>query len=270
MFNEIYENMKNNTPIIHAITNYVTVNDCANIILASGASPIMSDEIDDIEDIIAFSGALVINIGTLNKRTVESMIFAGKTANKFNIPVVLDPVGIGATSFRNSVVDRLMEEVKFSVIKGNVSELKFLTSRVNSNSGVDVAEHDIINDDNMDSNINLFKKLSEDTKAVIVATGVIDIITDSNKTYIVKNGSSFMGKITGAGCMLGCVIGSYTATNKGNILEATAFAVSTFGLVGELAEKTCKGSGSFRVDLIDNMSNFDYGIMKEGMKIELY
>ncbi len=270
MFNQIFENMKNNTPIVHSITNYVTVNDCANIILASGGSPIMSDEIDDVEDILSFSGALVINIGTLNSRTVETMIYAGKIANRNNIPVVLDPVGIGATNFRNSVVDRLIKEVQFSVIKGNVSELKFLTSRVNSTNGVDVAEDDIINDDNIESNIKLFKKLSDDTNAVIVATGATDIITDNNKTYIVKNGSSFMGKITGAGCMLGGVLGCYAATNKDNILEAVAFAVSAFGLVGEKAEKVCSGSGSFRVALIDNMNNFDYETLKEGMKIELY
>ncbi len=156
MFNKIFENMQKNTPIIHTITNYVTVNDCANIILATGGSPIMSDEIDDIAEILSFSKALVINIGTLNKRTVESMIYAGKEANRLNIPVILDPVGIGATSYRNLVVDRLLENVEFSVIKGNVSELKFLTTRINSSNGVDVLDEDIITENNLDDNVKSF------------------------------------------------------------------------------------------------------------------
>ncbi|MFV0519197.1 MAG: hydroxyethylthiazole kinase [Lachnospirales bacterium] len=270
MFKEVFENMTKSKPIIHSITNYVTVNDCANIILASGGSPIMSDEIEDIEDVISFSDALVINTGTLNARTVESMIFAGKLANKRNIPVVLDPVGIGATKFRNDVVDRLLSEIKFSVIKGNVSELKFLILRVGNTKGVDVFEKDITNVDNLQSNINLFKKLSEDTNSIIVATGEIDIITDKEKTYIVKNGSSFMGKITGAGCMLGSVIACYVATNNDNILDSCTFAVSAFGLSGEIAEQNCQGNGSFRVALIDNMSTFNYEDLKGGMKIENY
>lgn len=270
MFDEIFEKMMNSNPVIHSITNYVTVNDCANIVLASGGAPIMSDEIEDVGDVISFANALVINTGTLNSRTVESMILAGKLANERNIPVVLDPVGIGATSFRNKVVDRLIEEIKFSVIKGNVSELKFLTSRVNNTRGVDVSETDAINKSNLEGNVELFKKLSKDTNAVIVATGEIDIVTSKDKTYIIKNGSSFMSKITGSGCMLGCVIACYIATNKDRILESTTFAVSAFGVVGELAEKDCKGSGSFKVALIDNMSNFDYEIFKGDMKIESF
>lgn len=268
MYNEIFDNMKKSKPIVHTITNYVTVNDCANIILSAGGSPIMSDEIVDIKDVLSFSNVLVLNIGTLNTRTVKSMLYAGKLANELNIPVVLDPVGLGATTFRNDTVDKLMSEIKFSVIKGNVSEIKFLISRINNTSGVDASDSDIVNCDNIDSNIKIFKKLSEKTKAVIVATGEIDIITDSSKSYIVKNGSSFLGKITGAGCMLSCVIACYIATNRNDILNSTTFAVSAFGLMGEFAEKSCNGNGSFRVNLIDNMSNFDYTKLKEGMKIE--
>lgn len=270
MFKIIYENLSKTTPIIHAITNYVTVNDCANIILASKASPIMSDEIEDIEDILKFSQCLVINIGTLNKRTVESMIYAGKIANKLKISVVLDPVGAGATEFRNETVKKLLNEVQFSVIKGNASELKFLASNINNTSGVDVAEADIINDNNLESNIKLFKRLSNQTKSVIVSTGVIDIITDGNNTYIVKNGSEMMSGITGTGCMLGCVIACYIASNKNHLLKATTFAVGAMGLAGERAEQNCDGNGSYKVALIDAMSTLNYQTLKEGVKVEIF
>ncbi len=268
MFKQIYDNMQNQTPIIHTITNYVTVNDCANVILATGGSPIMADEIDEIEDVLKFSSALVINVGTLNKRVVESMVLAGKVANRLNIPVILDPVGVGATNFRNDVVKKLLNEIKFDVIKGNVSELKFLTSNIVSSSGVDVAEKDVIDENNIEGNIKLFNKLAIDTGAVIVATGVIDIVTSKEKTYVIKNGSSFMSRITGAGCMLGCVLACYVATNKENIAEAVAFGVSSYGVSGEKAEKLCKGNSSFKMELIDYISNSKYQELKEGMKIE--
>lgn len=268
MFSKNFQNMHENTPIVHAMTNYVTVNDCANIILACGASPIMSDEINDLKDIILFSGALVINIGTLNERVVESMIYAGKIANENNVPVILDPVGVGATKYRNTVVEELLQEVKFTAIKANATELKYIASRTESNSGVDAALEDAINTDNLESNIKLFKSLALEHNTIIIATGAIDIITDGTETFVVKNGSMYMGKITGTGCMLGCVIASHIAANNQDHLNATALAVTSFGIAGELAEQTYKGNGSYRVDLIDKMSMMTYEIIEEEIKIE--
>ena len=134
---ELLNRLKNKKPLIHNITNYVTVNDCANILLAIGASPIMADDLKESADITSIASALVINIGTLNERTIESMIASGKKANELNIPVVLDPVGAGASSFRNETTKRILEEIKISVLRGNISEIKFIAGLESEKKGVD-------------------------------------------------------------------------------------------------------------------------------------
>ena len=146
-------------PIVHCITNYVTVNDVANVIIASGGSPIMSDDITEVEEIVNISDGLVINIGTLNKRTVESMILAGNVANKKGIPVIFDPVGAGASSFRNETVKRLLDEIEFSIIKGNSSEIKFMTGVSGKSRGVDVSFDDVISSDNIEGFISIAKRI---------------------------------------------------------------------------------------------------------------
>ena len=135
--------VRNKKPLVHNITNYVTVNDCANILLAIGASPIMADDIKEAADITKISSALVINIGTLNERTIESMIASGKKANELNIPVIFDPVGAGASEFRNETTKKILEEVKISVLRGNMSEIKFISGLESSTKGVDASESDI-------------------------------------------------------------------------------------------------------------------------------
>ena len=150
MFEKLMENLKKNPPLVHNITNYVTVNDCANIVLAAGGSPLMADDIEEVEDIVSISSTLYINVGTLNSRTVESMVKAGKRANELGLPVVLDPVGMGASRLRNESVNRLIQEVKFSVIKGNMSEIKALNTSCRNAGGVDVQEEDLIADENIE------------------------------------------------------------------------------------------------------------------------
>lgn len=140
---ELLNRLKNKKPLIHNITNYVTVNDCANILLAIGASPIMADDLKESADITSIASALVINIGTLNERTIESMIASGKKANELNIPVVLDPVGAGASSFRNETTKRILEEIKISVLRGNMSEIKFIAGLESETKGVDASESDL-------------------------------------------------------------------------------------------------------------------------------
>ncbi len=157
MFKEILVNVRKKSPLIHNITNYVTVNDCANIVLACGASPIMADEKDEVSEIVSISSGLNINIGTLNSRTLESMIIAGKKANELEIPVTLDPVGVGATSLRKKAVEKLMDQVKFKVICGNTSEIKYIALGSGFVKGVDANEEDEINDDNIDYFIDLGK-----------------------------------------------------------------------------------------------------------------
>lgn len=270
---EILKNLKKGS-LVHCITNYVTVNDVANIILASGGSPIMADEIEEVSEIIEICNSLVINIGTLNPRVIKSMLEAGKTANKINKPVVLDPVAIGASTFRTETCLNLLKEVKYSVIRGNASEIKAILDGNKTSGGVDVSVEDIIKESNLEEYIKVAKRVSEIYKSVVVITGPIDIVTDSKKTYILRNGHENMEKITGTGCMLAGLIGAFVGANPTNILESTTMAVGMMGLSGELANKKMikedVGTSSLRMFLIDYISKLDEEGLREGLKIETY
>lgn len=272
MFTEIIDNVKNRTPLVHNITNYVTVNDCANILLACGGSPIMADDILEVEDITSICNALVINIGTLNTRTIESMITAGKKANQLGHPVILDPVGAGASKLRTDTTYRLLNEIKFSVIRGNISEIKTVYEGSGSTKGVDADITDIVTDENLDETITFTSALSKKTGAVIAITGAIDIVSNSEKTYVIRNGHPMMSKITGTGCMLTSVIGAFCGANENNMLDATATSICAMGICGELAfEKITEfngGTSSFKMHLIDFMSRLNAETLKEGAKIE--
>lgn len=274
MFSEVIKNVKKSTPLVHNITNYVTVNDCANILLACGGSPIMADDIEEVEEITSICSALVINIGTLNSRTVESMVRAGKKANELNIPVILDPVGAGASKLRTDTTFRLLDEVKFSVVRGNMSEIKTVgKSNTGGTRGVDASVSDSITEENIDEAVEYINSLSERLSAVVAVTGAIDIVADGTKTYLIRNGHPIMGKITGTGCMLTSTIGAYCGANKNNIIDAVAAAVCAMGLSGELAyekmKKNDNGTSSLRSYLIDFMSKVDDVMLKEGAKIEI-
>ncbi len=272
MFHEILKNVHERSPLVHNITNYVTVNDCANILLACGGSPIMADDIGEVEDITAICNALVINIGTLNERTIASMLKAGKKANALNHPVILDPVGAGASILRTKTTFELLKQVKFAVIRGNISEIKTVYAGSGQTQGVDASAADMVTEENLDEAVNFAKVLSERTGAVIVITGAIDIVADSRRAYVIRNGHPMMSKITGTGCMLTCVIGAYCAANPDKLLEASAAAVCAMGLCGEMAYKRIQESGggtsSFRMYIIDAMSQLDGKTLKEGAKIE--
>lgn len=265
--------VRSKSPLVHNITNYVTVNDCANVLLASGSSPIMADDIEEVADITSICNALVINIGTLNLRTIASMIKAGKKANELQQPVILDPVGAGASKLRTDTVFKLLEEVKFTVIRGNISEIKTLYAGSGSTKGVDANVEHLITADNVHEAVALAKELSERIGAIIAVTGAIDIIANNQKAYLVNNGHAMMGQITGTGCMLSALIGAFCAANTEQQLEATVAAIGMMGLAGELAytETIAKagGTASFRMHLIDFISKIDGQMLKEGMKIEV-
>ena len=251
----VIKNTKEKCPLVHCITNYVTVNDVANIVLACGASPIMADEINEVKDMQSICNALVINIGTLNQRTVESMIEAGKKANELNHPVVLDQVGVGATPYRNDV------------IKGNISEIKAIVFNSNKTKGVDASALDLVTMDNLDETISFSKKLSKITNSIIAITGPIDVICDTEYAYYCLNGTKAMGKITGTGCMASGVVASYLAANQDNKLNAVANAIAAIGLSGEISEEKALGTGSLHIGLIDAMSNLTDESLEKGMKL---
>lgn len=272
MFEKIIENVREKKPVIHNITNYVTVNDCANILLACGASPIMADAPEEAGEITGICSGLNINIGTLNERTIKSMFISGKKANETGIPVLLDPVGAGASSLRTDTARKLIEEVKFSVIRGNISEIKTLAAGSGTTKGVDADEADAVTEDNLDSTVALAKKLSCKTGAVVAITGATDIVTDGNKTFIITNGHKMMSTITGTGCQLSALMTAFVAANRETPVEAAAAAVCAMGLCGEKAHaglKETEGNSSYRNHIIDAVFHLTDDELKRGARYEV-
>jgi hydroxyethylthiazole kinase len=273
MFTTILENIRKTTPLVHCITNYVTVNDVANVLLACGGSPIMADEEKEVEEITSICTALTINIGTLNERTIESMLKAGKKANTLSHPVVLDPVGAGASMLRTKTTFDLLEQVKFTVIRGNISEIKTVYLGNGTTLGVDADISDVVTEENLEEAIMFAKKLSERTGAIIVITGAIDIVTDSERAYVIRNGNHMMSKVSGTGCMLTAMIAAFVGANQGQRLLATAAAVCMMGLAGELAYQQViqanKGTSTLRFSIIDEISKMDAITLNGGAKIEV-
>lgn len=273
MLKKMLENVRKQAPLVHCITNYVTVNDCANILLACGGSPIMADDSQEVEEITSICDGLVINIGTLNKNTIESMILAGKKANSLGRPVILDPVGAGASTFRTQTVQRLLDEIYFTVIRGNISEIKTLTKGSGITKGVDANLADAITEENLEEVTHFAQDFAKKTEAIIVITGAIDLVVDTYQAYAIKNGHPMMAKVTGTGCMLTAMIGAYLVANKKQPLEATVAAICAMGLCGEIAyDKMLKnegGNGSYRNDLIDSIYNLQGDMLERGARYEV-
>lgn len=237
------ENVRAQCPLIHNITNYVTVNDVANIVLAVGASPIMADDIAEAGDIASIAGALVLNIGTLNARTVESMVEAGKRANQAGVPVVLDPVGAGASALRNETTARLIKEVKLTVLRGNLSEISFIAGEQSNTKGVDAGEADADNDA-----VAIAKKVAKQLGCVVGITGQVDVVSDGTRVAKIENGVKLLGKVTGTGCMTSALVGSYCGANR-DAFTATVAGIATMGMAGEISYKAQadRGTGSFHI-----------------------
>ena len=207
------DEVRRTIPLVHNITNYVTVNDVANILLACGGSPIMSDEPEDVEDITSICGGLNINIGTLHKTSIEGMLRAGKKANELNHPVLLDPVGAGASMLRTETAVKLMKELKLTVIRGNISEIKTLALGSGTTKGVDADVSDAVTEENLEQVITFVKDFSKKTGSIIAVTGAIDLVTDGETCYVIRNGRPEMGKITGTGCQLSGMMTAFITAN---------------------------------------------------------
>ena len=248
---EILEKVRKTKPLVHSITNYVTVNDCANMLIACGGSPIMADDINEVSEITSICCALNMNIGTLNHQTIPSMIAAGKKSNELGHPVIFDPVGVGASQYRTEAAKTIMRDVKISAIRGNISE---------------------ITDGNLDGIIEFAKSFAREIDGVIVITGRIDIVTDGMRAFIVKNGHEMLSKISGTGCMLSAMLGAFLGADRKNPLESCVAAVCTMGLCGELAyEKLLKGEGNlaYKIKLFDEVFNMTCEKLNEGAKYEI-
>ena len=254
MFQRMLENVRKNCPLIHNITNYVTVNDCANVLLACGGSPIMSDDVDEVEEITTICGGLNINIGTLNQRTIPAMHKAGKKANELGHPVVLDPVGAGASALRTKTAKDLIENVKFTVIRGNISEIKALALGTGGARGVDADVSDAVTKENLPQAVAFAKEFAKQTGAVIAITGAIDIVANGEKAYCIYNGHPMMSSITGTGCQLSAITAAYVTANSEMPLEAAAAAVCLMGVCGEKAYARLTeqdGNAAYRNYIID-------------------
>lgn len=272
MFKEMLKNVRETMPLIHNITNYVTVNDCANILLACGGSPIMADDIGEAEEITSICGGLNINIGTLNERTIPSMLAAGRKANELGHPVVLDPVGAGASALRTNTALKLLEEVKFAVIRGNISEIKTLALGSGSTKGVDADVADSVTEETLEQAVLFAKNFAKKTGAVIAITGAIDIVADGEKAYCIRNGHPDMSRITGTGCQLSAMTAAYVTANPGNRLEAAAAAVCAMGLCGEKAKQRMTkedGNSSYRNYIIDAVYNLTPEELERGANYEV-
>ncbi len=271
----IYEplrRLKEKTPLIQCITNFVTVNDCANIILAAGATPSMAHDIREAAEAVAAANALVCNMGAIEN--LESMLSAGACANKMGVPVILDPVAAGGTALRQEASKKLLDNVRFSVIRGNASEIRFLAGCDTRGSGVDVSAADEVSLKNLETAVSMAKTLSERTKSVIVISGVIDIVADSKNAVVLKNGCATMARITGSGCMLTSLIGAFCAALPEDALTATVSAVAVMGVAGERAEacriKNGTGNATFRNDLIDAVFNMTVEVLAGEAKYEVF
>ena len=272
MFSECFAALRRRGPLIHNITNYVTVNDCANMVLACGGSPIMADDAAEVEEITALCSGLNINIGTLNSRTIPSMLLAGKKANALGHPVVLDPVGAGASHLRTDTALRLLQEVKFTVIRSNISEIKTLASGSGTTKGVDADLADQVTEETLDAAVAFAKAFAQRTGAVVAITGAIDIVADAQKAYCIRNGHPMMSSITGTGCQLSALTAAFVAANPGCPLEAAAGAVCAMGLAGEIAHgrlSPLDGNATYRNYILDAIYNMTPEQLEKGANYEV-
>ena len=268
----IIANVRAQVPLIHCITNYVTVNDVANILLACGGSPIMADDAQEAAEMSSICNGTVINIGTLNARTVDSMITAGKKANELGHIVVLDPVGAGATTLRTETTFHLLNEIQFSVIRGNISEIKTVYQGSGTTKGVDADVEDAVTEENLDSGVRFAKEFAKKAGCIAAVTGAIDLVSDGESCYIIRNGRQEMGKITGTGCQLSGMMTAFLAANPKEKLKAAAAAVCAMGLAGEIAwDRMQEGdvNAAYRNRIIDAVYHMDAETLDKGARYEV-
>lgn len=255
------ESLRERRPLIHHITNWVTISECASITRSLGALPVMAHAEEEVEEMVSISGALVLNIGTLTPSLINAMVKAGKKANQKSIPVILDIVGVGATKLRKDSARKILAEINITVIKGNAGEIATLAGAQAEVRGVesvsvegDIASH--------------AKLLANSEKCTVVVTGPEDNITDGKRLFIIKNGHPRMGEVVGTGCMAASVIGAFTAVEKDKTLAA-ACAMAVYGIAGEIAAKDAKGPGSMKQNMFDAIMAVGRKEILKGAKIDV-
>jgi len=248
-------------PLIHNITNFVVMNYTANALLAMGASPVMAHAPNEVEDMVCLAGALVLNIGTLSEEWVDSMLKAGRKASGRNTPIVLDPVGSGATPFRTQSARRIIAETRPRVIRGNASEILSLRNADSCTRGVDSLH-------SVDQAADVAQALAGEMQTVLAITGSVDLVTDGRRVARVSNGHPLMGRVTGTGCTATAVIGAFLAVDP-DPLRAAATALAYFGLAGETAAQKASAPGSFMIQMLDALYTITPELLEAGCRIEI-
>ncbi|UQZ36412.1 hydroxyethylthiazole kinase [Paenibacillus sp. PK3_47] len=250
-------------PLVHNITNIVVANFSANGLLALGASPFMADAHEEVADIAAMAGAVVLNIGTLNDYAIQAMILAGQAANRHKVPLVLDPVGAGATAYRSDVTQKLVNSLQISVLRGNVAEVANVAGESWASKGVDAGEGE-------GDIVALAQKAALKLGCIVIITGKDDVITDGTRTRIVSNGHSILTKVTGTGCLLSAVTGAFLAASGGDWLEASAEALSFYGVAAEIAAEAAahQGPGSFQTEFLNQLALVTPVVLAERSRIQ--
>ncbi|GGG03714.1 hydroxyethylthiazole kinase [Paenibacillus abyssi] len=254
--------VRETNPLVHNITNVVVTNFTANGLLSLGASPVMAYAAEEVADMAKIAGALVLNIGTLNETEVNAMLLAGKAANQHGVPVIFDPVGAGATNYRTDTSAKIIRELAVSVIRGNAAEIANVAGEKSEIKGVDAVQA-------QGNVVELAQSTAKKLNTVVVITGKDDVISDGSTTYIVRNGHALLTKVTGAGCLLTSVIGAFAAVEH-NLLEASAAAVSAYGVAAEIAAAKTAGSGpgTFQIEFLNELFLLSSNEIEQYSRIE--
>ena len=266
------DRVRERRPLIHCITNYVTANDVANLLLACGASPIMADEPEEVEEITARCAGLCLNLGTPSRRTIPSLMRAGVKAGELGRPVVLDPVGVGASTLRLRTAQDLMARVPFTVLRGNVSELRALAGGQEHTRGVDAGGADAVTEAELERGVAFAKGTARRTGTVVAVTGAIDLVSDGEQCVVIRNGRPEMGLVTGTGCQLSALTAACLAASPERPLEAAAAAVCAMGVAGELAWARMSpqdGYATYRDRIIDAVCRMDGAALEKGANYEM-
>lgn len=265
---DIWMAIQEERPLVHCITNVVTVNDCANILLAAGASPTMAHHPLEAAEVTEGCRSLVCNLGATE--SFDAMVAAKKKALELGHPVVIDPVGVSGSSFRRSFCLELMGQAAPACIRGNLSEIKALATDSRTAAGVDAAKGDMLNGGSMEETIELIRRFAEERGTIVIASGETDLVSDGNRVFAVRNGSRMMAKITGSGCMSSALLGAFLSVE--NSLEAAAASCGVMGICGELARHRTRevrgGTGTYRTQLMDAVSMLKKAQVKELLRME--
>ncbi len=269
---EAFKNVRTVAPLVHNITNFVTVNDVANAILAVGGSPIMTDDAAEVPEIASLAAAVNINIGTLNESSIAAMRAAGAKAAELNRPLNLDPVGTGASQLRTDTAVKLLQELKPAVVRGNASEIKALWAGTGHTLGVDANEADTVSEANLEESADFAKAFAARYNCVVAMTGALDVVADSERCVIIRNGRPEMSRITGTGCQLSGVMGAFLGGNPTAPFYAAVAAVASMGVAGEIGWENMAptdGNATYRNRIIDALYNLTSTTLQERADYEI-